>query len=176
MSRKTARDNDSLRIRKPEAPCSPGRQRRVALGVTHSDSSIVIAKLAPHRTHDKIAGNISAGELQKALRSDSGRIDSTNRNYRKAAIGSILVRRASSSAEQNGISAMCSVLTEEGKDEDPDEQSDDSPPFNLSALSSVVADIKRTIQNIPDESALLSVAMNYEDGSVPAKIASSIHH
>ena len=60
-------------------------------------------------------------------------------------------------------------------DNDPDEKSDDSPPFNLSALSSVVADIKRTIRNMPDASALLSVAMKYEDGSVPAKIASSLH-
>jgi hypothetical protein len=86
----------------------------------------------------------------------------------------MLVRPASSIAEQNGISAMCSVLTEEGKDEDPDETSDDSPPCHLSALSSVVADIKRKIQNIPDASALLPVAMKYEDGSVPAKIASSL--
>jgi hypothetical protein len=46
----------------------------------------------------------------------------------------------------------------------------------LSALSSVVADIKRKIQNIPDASALLPVAMKYEDGSVPAKIASSLHY
>ena len=45
----------------------------------------------------------------------------------------------------------------------------------LSALSSVVADIKRTIRNMPDASALLSVAMKYEYGSVPAKIASSLH-
>jgi hypothetical protein len=56
------------------------------------------------------------------------------------------VRPANSIAVQNGIFAVCSVLTEEGKDEDPDEQSDDSPPFNLSPLSSVVADIKRRIQ------------------------------
>jgi hypothetical protein len=120
---------------------------------------------------------VAAGELQKALRSDSGRIDSTYRKYLEAAIVSILVRPASSIAEQNGISAMCSVLklTEEGKDEDPDEKSDDSPPFNLSALSSVVADIKRKIQNIPDASALLSVAMKYDDRSVPVKIASSLH-
>jgi hypothetical protein len=89
---------------------------------------------------------VAAGELQKALRSDSGRIDSTNRKYIEAAIGSILVRPANSIAEQNGISAMCSVLTEEGKGEDLDEQSDDSPPFNLSPMSSVVADIKRKIQ------------------------------
>jgi hypothetical protein len=84
------------------------------------------------------------------------------------------VRPASSIAEQNGISAMYSVLTEEGKDEDPDEKSDDSP-FNLSAASSVVADVKRKIQNIPDASAILPVAMKYEDGSVTAKIASSLH-
>jgi hypothetical protein len=58
MSRNTVRDS-SLRIRKPEAPCSRGRQRRVALGVAHSDSSIVTAKLAPHRTHGKIAGDTS---------------------------------------------------------------------------------------------------------------------
>jgi hypothetical protein len=44
----------------------------------------------------------------------------------------------------------------------------------LFALSSVGADIKRTIQDIPDASALLSVAMKYENGSVPAKIASSL--
>jgi hypothetical protein len=57
------------------------------------------------------------------------------------------VRSANIIAEQNSISAVCSVLTEEGKDEeDPDEQSDYSPPFNLSPLSSVVADIKRKIQ------------------------------
>jgi hypothetical protein len=118
---------------------------------------------------------VAAGELQKALGSDSGRIDSTNRTYLEAAIGSMIVRPASSIAEQNGISAMCSVLTEEGKDKDPDEKSDDSPPCNLSALSSVVADIKRKIQNILDASALLPVAMKYEDGSVPAKIASSLH-
>jgi hypothetical protein len=78
---------------------------------------------------------VAAGKLQKALGSDSGRIDSTNRTYLEAAIGSILVRPASSIAEQNGIWAMCYVLTEEGKDEDPDETSDDSPPCNLSALS-----------------------------------------
>jgi hypothetical protein len=65
--------------------------------------------------------------------------------------------------------------TEEKKDEDPDEKSDDSPPCNLSALSSVVADIKRKIQTIPDASALLPVATKYEDGSVPAKIALSLH-
>ena len=70
---------------------------------------------------------------------------------------------------------MFSVVVDEMKHEDPDEKSDDSPPFNLSALSSVVADIKRTIRNMPDASALLSVAMKYEDGSVPAKIASSLH-
>jgi hypothetical protein len=58
MSRNTVGDN-SLRIRKPEAPCSPGHQHRVALGVAHSDSSIVTAKLAPHRTPGKIAGDIS---------------------------------------------------------------------------------------------------------------------
>jgi hypothetical protein len=85
---------------------------------------------------------VAAGELRKALRSDSGRINSTNRTYLEAAIGSILARPASSIAEQNGIWAMCSVLTEEGKDEDPDETSDDSPPCHLPALSSVVADIK----------------------------------
>jgi hypothetical protein len=119
---------------------------------------------------------VAAGELQKALRSDSGRIDSTNRTYLEAAIGSILVRPASSSsAEQNGISAMCSVLTEEGKDEDSDETNDDSPPCHVSALSSVVADVKGKIQTIPDALALLPVAMKYEDGSVPAKIASSLH-
>jgi hypothetical protein len=118
---------------------------------------------------------VAAGELQKALGSDSGRIDSTNRTYLEAAIGSRIVRPASSIAEQNGISAMYSVLTEEGKDKDPDETSDDFPPCNLSALSSVVADIKRKIQTIPDASALLPVAMKYEDGSVPAKIASSLH-
>jgi hypothetical protein len=78
---------------------------------------------------------VAAGELQKALRSDSGRIDSTNSKYLEAANGSMLVRPASSIAEQNGIWAMCSILTEEGKDEDPDEKSDDSPPFYLSALS-----------------------------------------
>jgi hypothetical protein len=65
--------------------------------------------------------------------------------------------------------------TEEKKDEDPDEKSDDSPPFNLSALSSVFADVKRKIQNIPHASAFLPVAMKYEDGRVPAKIASSLH-
>jgi hypothetical protein len=97
---------------------------------------------------------VAAGESQNALGSDSGRIDSTNRTYLEAAIGSILVRPASSIAEQNGIWAMCYVLTEEGKDKDPDETSDDSPPCHLSALSSVVADIKRKIQNIPDASAL----------------------
>jgi hypothetical protein len=85
---------------------------------------------------------VATGELRKALRSDSGRIDSTNRTYLEAAIVSILVRPASSIAEQNGIWAMCYVLTEEGKDEGPDDKSDDSPPCNLSALSSVVADIK----------------------------------
>jgi hypothetical protein len=52
--------------------------------------------------------------------------------------------------------------------------SDYSPACNLSALSSVGADIKRTIQDIPDASALLSVAMKYEDGSLSAKIASSL--
>jgi hypothetical protein len=57
------------------------------------------------------------------------------------------VRPASSIAEQNGISAMCSVLIEEGKDEDPDEKSDDSPPCNLSALSTVVADVKERDSN-----------------------------
>jgi hypothetical protein len=88
---------------------------------------------------------VAAGEWQIALRSDSGRSDSTNRKYLEAATGSILVPPANSIAEQNGISAMCPVLTEEGKDEDPDE--DDSSPFNLSALISVVADIKRTIQS-----------------------------
>jgi hypothetical protein len=118
---------------------------------------------------------VAAGEFQKALRSDSGRIDSTNRTYLEAAIGSILVRPASSIAEQNGIWAMCSVHTEEGKDNDPDETSDDCLPFILSALSSVIADIKRKIQNILDASALLPVAMKDEDGRVPAKIASSLH-
>jgi hypothetical protein len=78
---------------------------------------------------------VAAGESQNALGSDSGRIDSTNRTKLEAAIGSILVRPASSIAEQNGIWAMCYVLTEEGKDEDPDETSDDSPPCHLSALS-----------------------------------------
>jgi hypothetical protein len=80
---------------------------------------------------------VAAGELQNALHSDSGRIDSTNRTHThlEAAIGSMLVRPASSIAEQNGIWAMCSVLTEEWKDEDPDETSDDSPPCHLSALS-----------------------------------------
>jgi hypothetical protein len=34
---------------------------------------------------------------------------------------------------------------------------------------------KRKIQNIPDASALLPVAMKYEDGSVTAKIESSLH-
>jgi hypothetical protein len=101
---------------------------------------------------------VASGELQKALRSDSGRIDFTNRTYLEAAIGSILGRPASSIAEQNGIWAMCYVLTEEGKDKDPDETSDDSPPCHLSALSSVVAEVKRKIQNIPDASALLPVA------------------
>jgi hypothetical protein len=118
---------------------------------------------------------VAAGESQKALRSDSGRIDSTNRKYLEAANGSMLVRPASSIAEQNGISAMCSILTEEGKDEDPDEKSDDSPPFYLSALSSVVAEVKRKVQTIPYASALLPVAMKYEDGRVPAKIALSLH-
>jgi hypothetical protein len=72
MSRKTVGDN-SLCIRKPEAPCIPGRQRRVALGVSavalgvaHSDSSIVTAKLAPHRTQGKIAGNISNRLLRRS--------------------------------------------------------------------------------------------------------------
>mgnify|MGYP003487360625 CR=1 FL=1 len=60
------------------------------------------------------------------------------------------MRPASSIAEQNGLSAMFSVVVDEMKHEDPDEKSDDSPPFNLSALSSVVADIKRTIRNMPD--------------------------
>jgi biotin carboxylase/acetyl-CoA carboxylase carboxyltransferase component/biotin carboxyl carrier protein len=117
---------------------------------------------------------VAAGELQEALSSLSGRISSPIRKDLEAAIGSILMRHASTIAEQNGISANCSVLTEEGKDEDQDERSDDSPPFDLSALSSVVANIKRTIQNIPDASALLSVAMKYEDGSVLAKIVSSL--
>jgi hypothetical protein len=58
MPRNTVRGN-SLQILKPEAPCSPGRQRRVTQGVAHSDSSIVTAKFAPHRTHGKIAGDIS---------------------------------------------------------------------------------------------------------------------
>jgi hypothetical protein len=74
---------------------------------------------------------VAAGELQVALRSDSGRIDSTNRKYLEAAIGSIPVRPANSIAEQNGLSAMCPVLTEEGKDEDPGEKSDDSSPFHF---------------------------------------------
>jgi hypothetical protein len=65
--------------------------------------------------------------------------------------------------------------TEEGKDKEPDETSDDCLHFNLSALSSVVVDIKRKIQNIPHASAFLPVAMKYEDGRVPAKIASSLH-
>ena len=112
---------------------------------------------------------------KKSPASGLGRIGSANRNDLAAAIGSILVRPANSIAEQNGISAMFSVVVDEMKHEDPDEKSDDSPPFNLSALSSVVADIKRTIRNMPDASALLSVAMKYEDGSVPAKIASSLH-
>jgi hypothetical protein len=88
---------------------------------------------------------VAAGELQKAPPSVSGRISSTSRKYLEAAIRPILVRPASIIAEQNGIFAMCSVLIEEGMDEDPDEKSDDSPPFISSDLSSVVPDIKRTI-------------------------------
>ena len=36
---------------------------------------------------------------------------------------------------------MFSVVVDEMKHEDPDEKSDDSPPCNLFALGSVVADI-----------------------------------
>ena len=62
------------------------------------------------------------------------------------------MRPANSIAEQNGISAMFSVVVDEMKHEDPDEKSDDFPPFNLSTLRSVVADSKRTIRYMPDAS------------------------
>ena len=51
------------------------------------------------------------------------------------------MRPANSIAEQNGLSAMFSVVVGEMKHEDPDEKSDDSPPFNYSTLNSVVANI-----------------------------------
>jgi hypothetical protein len=56
---------------------------------------------------------------------------------------------------------------EEGRRYNPDEKSDDYPPFDLSALSLVVYSM-RTIQHIPDVLALLSVSLKYKARSVLA--------
>ena len=54
---------------------------------------------------------------KKDLRSDLGHIGSADRKYLAAAIGSVLVRPANSIAEQNGLSAMFSVVVDEMKHE-----------------------------------------------------------
>ena len=54
---------------------------------------------------------------KKSPASGLGRIGSANRNDLAAAIGSVLVRPANSIADQNGISAMFSVVVDEMKDE-----------------------------------------------------------
>jgi hypothetical protein len=64
----------------------------------------------------------------------------------------------------------CTLLSQkkEGRRYDPEEKSDDSPPVDLSALSSVGVDRMRTIQHIPDVLALLSGSLKYKAGSVLA--------
>jgi biotin carboxylase/acetyl-CoA carboxylase carboxyltransferase component/biotin carboxyl carrier protein len=114
---------------------------------------------------------VAVGELHDALSSLSGRISASVQRNLEMTINSIHSRPGGGPV-QNGTASPSPRDT--GGVDNKDLEDETNFAHDLTAVTSAVAQIKRILLNVPAASGLLSIATNYEDGSVLARVVASL--